>query len=327
MSTEMDVSMASTESAPGITEPGIYDIPAAAYHADPCPEPSLSRSILHPLINLSPAHAYAIHPRLGGRHDPDVGSDDEVQDAGTAAHASFLQGRSIIRRLDFKDWKTNAAKEARALAYADGMIPLLSGPYGRAMTMIDALEAFRAKTGAFTAGKGEQTVVWREENGIWCRAMVDWLPDDPAASPWDLKTTGGRATVAAWSRIAFDRGSDLQASLYCRGLEMVRGEPPGPMHFCVIEQKPPYGIKVFIMSPIADAQAEDDIDIGISLWGNCLATGRFEPYSLQAEWLMPPSWITRGREERKFSQRGQDVAAAREHPLGIQYVETDDFGA
>jgi PDDEXK-like uncharacterized protein DUF3799 len=310
-----------------ITEPGIFDIPRDDYHSDPCPEPSLSRSILHPLVNLSPRHAYAIHPRLGGRHDPEAGSNDEVLDSGTAAHASFLQGRSIIRRLDFKDWKTNAAKEARAQAYADKMIPLLPAPYSHAMTMIDALEDFRAKTGAFTAGKGEQTVVWREDNGIWCRAMVDWLPDDPAAAPWDLKTTGTRATPGAWSRIAFDKGTDLQDVFYTRGLEMVRGEPPAPMNFCVIEQKPPYAIRVFIMSPIARDQAESDLQVGISLWGNCLATGQFDAYDLEPEWLIPPTWITRAREERNLtSKRAEQVRYAREHPLGVQYVETDDFG-
>ena len=45
---------------------GIHDIPPREYHADPCPAPSLSRSIAKLLVERSPAHAYAAHPRLGG---------------------------------------------------------------------------------------------------------------------------------------------------------------------------------------------------------------------------------------------------------------------
>ncbi len=44
--------------------PGFYTMSEAAYHADPCADPSLSRSIAEKLILESPRHAHAAHPRL-----------------------------------------------------------------------------------------------------------------------------------------------------------------------------------------------------------------------------------------------------------------------
>jgi hypothetical protein len=311
-----------------LTEPGIYDdVSEADYHADPCPKPSLSRSVMKLLVDLSPQHAFVAHPRLGAL--PDLPDDDgeEVMDFGTAAHSSFLQNKSIITRLDFPDWRTNKAKEARATAYADGMIPLLDKGYSRAMRLIDALEAFRARTGAFTQGRGEQTCIWREDNATWSRARIDWLPDDAEASPWDLKTTAGRATLGAWTRVCFDKAADLQASFYNRGLEMIRGEPPGDMHFAVVEQRPPYGISVFVMSPQAREAADDDVRLAIRLWGECLTSGEWPSYSIEEQWVYPPAWITRSREERSADRkRLEQIAWSKESPLAVQMVEQDDFG-
>jgi hypothetical protein len=309
-----------------IREPGIYEMHEADYHADPCVKPSLSRSILKRLVDLSPAHAYCLHPRLGGLNNPDAGSDDEVMDVGSAAHASFLQNRSIIQRVDFPDWRTKLAKEARAAAYVDGMIPLLTKAYGRAMRLIDVLEAFRARTGAFTQGKAEQTVIWRD-GPIWCRARVDWLPDNPEAALWDLKTTAGAASLGKWSRAAFENGGDLQASFYARGVEMVRGEPPDGMKFCVVEQNPPHAIAVFEMTPVALDIAGQKVRAGLSLWENCLDTGIWPGYPDEPQYVHPPSWIVREWEERAgLSPRVQDLMRqAREIPIGVQMVETGDF--
>ncbi len=311
-----------------VSHPGIYDMPASDYHADPCPQPSLSRSLIKPLLDLSPRHGWVIHPRLGGATDFDDESNDEIADFGTAAHSSFLQNKSTIVRLDFPTWQTNASKAARKQAYADGLIPLLDNAYTRAMRLIDQLEDFRARTGAFTQGRPEQTVVWIEDNGVWCRARVDWLPDEPSAPLWDLKSTAGRATSQVWSRVCFEKGYDLQDSFYCRGVEMIRGEPPGEMHFCVVEQKPPYGIKVFTMAPQTRDAADEDVRRAIAIWGECLERGEWPSYSIEPEWVWPLPWVTRAREERNFldKRRLQQVALSKESPLGVQFVESGDFG-
>jgi hypothetical protein len=311
---------------PRLTEPGIYDnIPEAFYHADPCPAPSLSRTVLFKLVELSARHGRAIHPRLEPLAEADT--DSEIADYGTAAHASFLQNRSIIDRLDFPTWQSKAAKTARKESYAAGQIPLLDKSYSRAMRLIDVLEDFRARTGAFTKGKPEQTVIW-QEGSIWCRARVDWLPDEEEAAPWDLKTTAGFATLEAWTRVAWSKGYPLQDAFYCRGLEIVRdGVPPAPMKFCVVEQKPPYGIGVFEMSPVSRDFADEDVRLGIDLWTRALETDVWPSYDEATQFVDPPAWLVRQREARGgMAPRTADLVRERDRPVVARMMETGSLG-
>jgi PDDEXK-like domain of unknown function (DUF3799) len=309
-----------------LTEPGIYDgIPEAQYHADPCPTASLSRTVLFRLVELSTRHGRAIHPRLEPLGEAET--DSEIADYGTAAHASFLQNRSIIDRLDFPTWQSKAAKNARKESYAAGKIPLLTKSYNRAMRLIDVLEDFRARTGAFTKGKPEQTVIW-QEGSIWCRARVDWLPDEEEAAPWDLKTTAGFATLEAWTRVAWSKGYYLQDGFYGRGLEIVReGVPPAPMKFCVVEQKPPYGIGVFEMSPISRDFADEDVRLGIDLWTQAITTDVWPSYDEATQFVDPPAWLVRQREARGgFSPRTSDLVRERDRPVVARMLETGNLG-
>ena len=51
------------------TEPGLYRMTAEQYFADPCPAPSLSSSTIRRMLQWTPAHAAAFHPRIGGVFD------------------------------------------------------------------------------------------------------------------------------------------------------------------------------------------------------------------------------------------------------------------
>jgi len=89
-----------------ISAPGIYAIPAAQYHGDPAPEPSISASLIRMLLEASPLHAWRAHPRLGN-----CGEDRKTaeSDCGTAAHALLLEGRDIVDVIDAPDWRTKVA--------------------------------------------------------------------------------------------------------------------------------------------------------------------------------------------------------------------------
>ena len=282
-----------------ITEPGVYDLPDREYLADPVVEPSLNNSIGQLLVDLSPAHAYAAHPRLGGAGNR-LATDE--MNIGTAAHALFLRGEDIAAFIEFDDWRKNAAKEARDAALAAGKVPLLTKHYDATQRVVDALQKFRQHTGAFTNGKPEQTIVWRE-GPSWCRCKVDWLPDDPAAELWDLKTTGGNATARTWGRSAFDHGFDMQAAWYPRGAECVRGEPPKGMLFCVIETDPPFGIRVFGLSPPGLDVAEGKVTEALRLWQDCRRSGDWPNYGIEPEWIDPPPWILKEWEARQWERR------------------------
>lgn len=283
-----------------LARPGVYDLPDAAYLADPVIDPSLNNSIAKLLVDYSPAHAFAAHPRLGGNEAPDEVTDE--QRIGQASHAMFLRGVQIAKLIPFESYTLKGAKEARDTAIADGLIPLKPKQYDTANRMCEALEHFRRATGAFTAGKPEQTLVWREEP-IWCRCKVDWLPDDPAAALWDLKTTGVSATPRSWGLRAFEHAADMQAAFYARGAECVRGEPPDGMYFCVVEANPPHGIRVFAFSPPALSLAEEKIRRAIQLWTECSQSGAWPSYPINPEWIDPPPWIVREWEGQQYQRQ------------------------
>lgn len=277
-----------------IDEVGVYQLTDEAYLADPVTEPSLNNSVAKVLIGQSPRHAWFAHPRLGAAPDLDGASSSEAQDVGHVAHQMFLHGESSVRVINVTDFRSNKAKELRDRAIAEGVIPLKMERYDAVRRVVEALERFRQRTGAFTAGKPEQTLIWREGGdggaGHWGRAKVDWLPDEPSAWLWDLKTTSGLAQKRVWSRVAFDMAYDMQASYYPRGAEWVRGEPPEGMRFAVIETKPPYGIRVYQLSPAAIEVADAQVRAAIDLWARCRESGEWPGYSDDVEYLDPPYW-------------------------------------
>jgi hypothetical protein len=157
-----------------ISEPGIYALSDEDYLAYPVVVPSLNNTTIRNII-VSPAHAFAAHPRLGGAPDAEWDSTD-AQDLGHVAHEMFLLGENRVRVLNVENFKTKAAKQLRDNAIAEGRIPLKLTSYESVRRLVDKLEAFRVRTGAFTLGKPEQTLIWTEGKE-WGRCKVDWLPD------------------------------------------------------------------------------------------------------------------------------------------------------
>ncbi|HTB47064.1 MAG TPA: PD-(D/E)XK nuclease-like domain-containing protein [Acetobacteraceae bacterium] len=301
-----------------ISVPGIYTLSDPVYLADPVIEPSLNNSTIKELVGEdgSPAHAWASHPRLGLAPDAGDGDGDssEAQDVGHVAHQLFLHGESRIRVLNVTAFRSNEAKRLRDTALAEGLIPLKAERYDAVRRVVEALEKFRERTGAFTQGKPEQTLIW-QEGRQWGRSKVDWLCDEPSAYLWDLKTTTGRASLRSFSRSTFEFGYDTQGVYYPRGAECVRGEPPAGMKFCVVETRRPYGIKVFELTPQAIEIAEAQVRAAIATWARCRETGEWPGYSDETEWLYPPYWKLKAWESETRTGRG--LMAVREDPALI----------
>lgn len=289
----------STVSNPSL---GVRSITAEEYHSDPCGDtPSLSSSIAHLICSQSPAHARQAHPKLS----PDFAREErEHFDVGTAAHAMLLEGEAALAVLDFPDWRTNAAKEAREAARAEGKIPLLAHTAAEVYAMVDAARAQLAAHGAtpspFTDGKPEQTLVWEEPGGVVCRARLDWLRDDNSAID-DLKTTSRSADPATFSRRLFGFGGDVQAAFYLRGLEQLTGER-AEFRWVVIETYAPYALSVVAPGPDVLTIAEKKVSYALDVWRRCLDTGSWPAYPTEVCWASLPAheefrWLE--KEERE----------------------------
>ncbi len=268
---------------------GLVDVNEADYHADLVADtPTLSSSVAKILIATSPAHARAAHPKL----NPQLERTEEKKfDLGTAAHALLLEGNDgAVVVVDANDWRTNAAKAARAEAYLDGKTPLLAKHWDEVQAMVAAaraqLEEFDPVP--FTSGTAERTLTWQDEAGVLCRMRIDWLWDDLAGTD-DYKTTGASAAPEAWGRTMFGFGGDIQVAFYSRGLRALTGRQP-TFRFVVQELAAPYAIGVFSLSPDALAIADAKVEYAIHTWRRCLDTGIWPAYPGQVCYLPAPPW-------------------------------------
>lgn len=280
-----------------IKEPGLYNIPAAVYHSDPCPAPSLSASVARTLLKKSPRHAWFNHPRL----NPDFEQENKkVFDLPSAVHALFLErsGADIVI-VEADSWRGKDAKDAREGAYAAGKIPLLTHEHEQSAAIVKAIDAqlpFHPEAaGAFREGKAEQTLVWQEA-GVWLRIRTDWLT--PPKVVWDLKVTGIDGPDA-FQRHAFDMGYDLRVGFYRRGVRAVLGIDDPQYRFLMVEKNPPHAIFVTALTPaslmIADAKAHRAIE----LWRECLKTDCWPGYPNETCYVDPPAWEEAAWENQK----------------------------
>jgi len=264
---------------------GIYTMDAAEYHADPAPDPSLSSSIAKVLLNQTPAHARLKHPKL----NPALREEESERfDIGSAAHSLLLEGNGKMSVVDAKDWRTNAAKEQRDTARANGLYPVLAYQEYGIRAMVNAAKEFIETTeiaGIFDRGKPEQSAFWQEPNGIWCRARIDWLTDDCIL---DYKTTDN-ANPEAFGQLMVRMDYHVQGSFYQRGVWRLQKKVL-PVLFLAQEITPPYICSLVGMSTPMIALGERRVDRAIARWGECLKSGNWPGYTNQTCYAEPTSW-------------------------------------
>lgn len=268
---------------------GVLELTAEAYHADPSEHPSLSASIAHILCTQSPRHAWTAHPKLNPHW---ARTDDQKFDVGTVAHAMILEGRDIVYVIYADDWRTKVAKEEREYARSLGKIPLLARHRDEVYAMVDAVRAQLDTHGAtpalFADGKPEQTLLW-EEDGVACKARLDWLRDDMATID-DLKTTSWSANPAAYSRSLFGVGGDVQAAFYLRGLRQLTSAEAS-FRWVVVETSPPYALSVITPGSDVLALGEAKVEWAIRRWGELLALdGEWPAYPTEVATAEMPAW-------------------------------------
>jgi hypothetical protein len=268
---------------------GILTIPAVEYHADKiADQPSLSASLAATICSSSPLHAWAEHPRL----NPDFKREERSGwDIGTAAHALLLEGVAAVDVIEAPDWRSKGAQLARETARAEGRIALLAKHYDGVQAMVGAakiqLSNLDIDPQPFTDGKPEQTLVW-EEDGVTCRARLDWLRDDRAAIE-DYKTTKGSANPGSWTRTLYQIGADIQAAFYLRGLRAIEGAE-AEFRFIVQETYAPYALSVVSLDYAAMQLADRKVEYALRTWKRCLEEDHWPGYSSQVCVAELPAW-------------------------------------
>lgn len=272
----------------------IMQISAEEYHLDPAPEPSLSRSIAQILITESPLHAWLEHPRL----NPEYSVKESGQfNIGSAAHSLFLEGINQAESLDFTDWRTKDARQAREEVYSRGKIPLLTEQFKTVEKMVSVAHKAMEKSkefGGFTIKNGnpEQTIIWQEGNS-WCRVRPDCM-NKSGNIIIDYKTTDLK-NQSAWMRAIPGNGYDLQSYMYSHGVKILTGHLP-EFVFMVQEIKKPFSCYFVTLSESYKVVGEQKFRKALRLWDHCITNG-WPDYDQRIHIAEPTSWALMEAEE------------------------------
>jgi hypothetical protein len=200
---------------------------------------------------------------------------------GTVVHSLVLGKGAEIMALNFDDWRTNAAKQQRAVYEDEGYTVLLSKDYEHAQAIADAVMLDELAGGLFTEGDAEQSLFWRDPGwDIWLRGRIDWLTYfDGFPAIVDLKTSAD-ASPQEFARSADKYRYYMQDPHYRDGLGAILKCDPDEIDFlfAVVETEPPYLVMVHRLEP-------EDVDLGHQC--NAIAREIFHDCSEANVW---PKW-------------------------------------
>lgn len=276
-----------------VTDPGIYDIPAADYHRDPVPAGSLSSTGARRLLPPScPAKFH--YEREHGR------PERRIYDLGHAAHREVLGDGEIIVIVEAFDYKTKAAQAQRDAAYAAGRAPILRREHEE--TVLPMAAALRAhpiagRLFAPSAGRAEPSLFWWDgtgEQAVMRRSRPDWLPNvvpgrrlivpeyktTSSAGADDLENTIGRL------------GYYMQAAWNLDAVETLLDPDRPPAFVFVFQEKdPPYVVTVAQLTVTALQLGRERNRRALDVYRRCRATGRWPGYSEKVLDLGVPGWL------------------------------------
>ena len=300
-----------------VTKAGMHGCTPAEYHADPCPfGPSMSASNAQDLINRSPGHAWHNHPRLNPHFQAWDGNGATAE--GAALHSMILGVGSPIKLIEANDYRTNAAKEAREAARAAGEIPVLKKDMERLERIQLAVQDQIAghpdlRSIINSRGRAETTMLWRD-GFTWCRSLVDYMPDDPAAPLLDFKFTSRDASPDDYSR-QIQTTMGLRAFHYLRGANQVRDVRPAGYWLVVVEVDEPFGMHVHAVGESLLHYERPAWFAARDKWASCLAHGterRYWPlYSPVVNVVEIAAW-----QKAKADERARYLAEDYGDPIG-----------
>lgn len=260
-----------------ITEPGIYALSADAYHADPCPTPSLSAGMINDLL-VAPALCWHNSPRLNPDWEPTEGA--EKFSIGTVSHIMFLEPHvfdDAVVVVDAEDWRKKASKEARDEATEAGKTPILAKHMDTIHAARAAFMAHPFTAQAFSGGKFEQSLFWRHPRyGFWCRCRPDFIADSLSHLN-DYKATAS-ADPERFGKHAFSMGYHRRAAWYLAGAEAVFGKRPEHYWFINQETKRPNLTSVIELDDEALEAGRTENDRAAARFAECLRTGDWHGY-------------------------------------------------
>lgn len=260
-----------------ITEPGVYEMDADLYHADPCAEPSLSAGMIADVLT-APRKAWENSRRLNPDWEEPEGAERFT--IGTVSHVMFLEPEQFERKvmvLDFPDFRSKGAKDARASAKAHGYTAILAHHFEKVKRarkrFLKDPEMFRKFQGGFF----ERSMFWKHPiHGFWCRSRPDFTASDGGHLS-DYKATAN-ADPTQFGRHAFQMSYHRRAAWYLEGAEIVLGKRPDKYWFANQEVKAPFLTSAVELGISALEAGQKENDRAAAIFAKCLARDEWPGY-------------------------------------------------
>lgn len=262
--------------------PGVFDVPEAEYRADPALSCSEARKILS-------APARYLYDRAAGEQHADH------FDFGKAAHTTILGVGAPVAVLDFDDWRTKDARQAKADAYEAGLIPVLASAWTSVEAMAAAVRAHPIASRLINPERGtaERSLFWSDERtGLPLRARLDWCPhkaDGRRLVVVDLKSTPATADPRSFGKSAASFAYHQQAAWYLDGVRRLIADDAAFV-FVVVEKSPPHLVNVIELDGEALAIGRDRNRRAIDVWAACLERDEWPGYPMEIASASLPRW-------------------------------------
>lgn len=271
---------------------GVYDgLPAEDYHRDPALSASGMKLLLDP--GCPALYRYERdHPQ----------PPRKTFDFGHAAHRLVLGDGAKLRVLDFDDYKTKAAQDAKKAARAEGAIPLLPDEMDRARAMAESVRRHPVAGALFRGGRPEVSLFFKDPaTGVGLRSRLDWLDiDRPGrAIMTDLKTIGTGVDLDHIERAIYDYGYYVTAVQYmeaAKALDLAGEDAVAALVF--VSKDAPYLVRVVQLPIDALKLGRAKRRVAIEVFQECTASGRWPGYDEVTYAGLPP-WA-QAREEQEY---------------------------
>lgn len=218
--------------------------------------------------------------------DNQARSNKPAFDFGHVVHELVLGTGAGIDVIDVADWRTKAAKEARAESYEAGRAPILTADHDRAKQCADAVRLHPVACKLLDhADYRELAMVW-DDGDVERKAKADAITGRFGI---DLKTTD-RAATDAFGRSAGKFGYATQDAWYRDAITACLDVEDPAFLFIVVEKNPPYLVNVIELDPY-------DVELGarrnrarIDLFRQCRDTDTWPAYGDSINQAQLPRW-------------------------------------
>lgn len=277
-----------------VTDTGIrYGMSEAEYHS----RPELSSTEARMILDAPAKYRWR-------KDNPPLLDPSDKFDVGSAVHSTVLGTGYEVVVLDFPDYRTKAAQQARDEARDAGKVPVLTEKYAEVTAMAEAVLAHPAARGLFGQDGAAEVSVFATDpdTGVDVRARFDYLP---AIVPGrrvvavDLKTTIN-ASKRAFEKSVATYGYATQRAWYLDTLRWAAGpfEHAPELVFVAVEKEPPYLTAVHQLPAVWAEQGHKLAAIARRTYVECMTSGVWPGLPDDVQLLDQPAWNLYELEER-----------------------------